>query len=356
MVTVATLVTWLSPYTSLARRIPVLRRTRLRQRMATALVFALLPTALFWWWYATAVVERFPDQTSTLRWAIPLAGLWVTIGPLLIQQGEFKLEAVVADFARHGHEHGWDLAAIQRRINLLDRLYRPFVIPVGLAPALALALSFRSLDAVIPVASVTNRVAGLVVIGAVGFSSASGVWGLAKTLALVHAATTTARVQWRAFRQQRIWGLPQLYSFAWTEGLIFSCGAVFVPAMLAVQPQLTTASSLIVWVFVVLLLLGGITVFSIPVLLIHQLAHTGKQRELDNLGSTIESLIITLVSRPESARSTGPDFVRLLATLRLRREIEAVDASPFAFGLLGRAISTLILPVLLTVAQILGSR
>lgn len=232
------------------------------------MIFALLPTGLFWWWFVTAVVDRFPDQTSTLRWAIPLAAAWVTIGPMLMQHGEFKLESVVTDFARSGLAHGWDIPAIQRRIDLLDRFYYPVVVPVGLTPALALALSFGPLDEVIPVASAANRVAGLIVIGTVGISSASGIWGVAKTLALVHAATTTARIQWRAFRHERVWGVQQLYSFAWTEGLIFSCGAVFVPAMLGVQPQLTAVSSVIVWVFVVLLLLGGVTVFSIPVLLI----------------------------------------------------------------------------------------
>ncbi|WP_329109866.1 hypothetical protein OG792_13585 [Micromonospora sp. NBC_01699] len=349
--------TWVSPYTSVPRRVPRAGPARHRQRLACAAIFALGPTALFWWWFATAVVDRMGSQPSTMRWAIPTAALWVSLSPLLMQQAEFRLENLLREFSRHGGRAGWDLGAIQRCVDSWDRAFYLLVLPVGLAPLVALALSFEPLDAVIPVHHGWHRAAGLVVIGAVGLCSAAGIWGISKAIALVYAATKGARLHWTPFRTERAWGIRQLYTFAWVEGLMFSCGALFVPAMLGVQPQLTPASRAIVWVFVVLLFGGGLTVFSIPVWLLYRLSRESQERALDTFAPAIEDAVRVVTAPGNSAHPLiEREWSRLDVALRLRQVIVTTEPAPFSFGYIGRAATTLLLPIALTVVQVVTSR
>ena len=347
--------TWLSPFTTLSRKLPWFRRTVARQRIATFFLFAFVPSALFWRWYFTAVRDRLAD--ASLRNAIVIASAWVALAPLLMQQGEFNLERLLAAFGRTGRYTGWDVAAIQRRLDRVDRAFYRFVIPVGLLPPLALALSFHELSPVLPIDTVWDQLSGLIVIGAVGLASASGLWGAAKALLLVQAATSTATPTWQAFHSDRIWGLRHLYGFAWSEGTIFSFGALFIPAMLSVQPRLDDASSLIVLCFVALLLGGGMGLFSLPTLLLSRLAQRRKDAALDALAAALADAIVdaqkmdTLpLHRAMRARW------RLEAMLKIRQEMALAPAAPFSFDYVARASATLLLPVLLTLAQIIAER
>lgn len=352
----AGLSTWVSPYTSVPRRVPWARTSRARQRLLTVAIFTAIPTALFWWWYATAVVDRLDSQPSTLLWAVPTASLWVTICALLMQQAEFNLEDLLVEFDRHGAEAGWNVEAMQTSIRRWDQVFYPLVLPIGLAPMLALALSFEPLESVIPVHSGLHRVAGLVVIGAVGVCSVAGVWGISKVIALVYAAGRGTLLRWTAFRPERAWGIRQLYTFVWVQGLFFSGGGLFAPAMLGVLPELTAASRVIVGVFLVLLLLGGVTVFSIPVWSLYQVSRASQEHALASLAATIEETS-RAVTTPDHAsiEIVQRDLTRLDLALRLREVISATEPAPFSFGFIGRAATTLLLPIALTIIQILGA-
>jgi hypothetical protein len=176
------------------------------------------------------------------------------------------------------------------------------------------------------------------------------------TAALVYAATSSARLHWTPFRAELAWGIRQLYAFAWVEGLIFSCGALFVPAMLGVQPQLTLASKAIVWVFVVLLFTGGLTVFSIPVWLLYRLTRESQERSLDSFAPAIEHAV-RVVTAPGSIAHPliQQELCRLDVTLRVRQVIATTEPAPFSFGYIGRAATTLLLPIALTVVQVVTS-
>jgi len=347
--------TWLSPFTTVPRALPWFRDTVTRQRVAGFLVFALVPSVLFWRWYLSAVRVQLPD--ASLRNATLVASAWVALAPVLMMQGERHLERLVDAFRRTGGYTGWDLDAMQREINRIDRLYYPTVIPVGLLPPVALVLSFDRLAPVLPISSTGDRIAGLLVITAVGLASASGLWGAAKVLLLVRAATRTAAPTWHAFHSDRIWGLRQLYSFAWSEGTTFSFGALFIPAMLAVQARLSEVSAFIVWCFVALLLGGGMALFSVPTLLLSQLAQKRKEAALDALAKELAEAISEahrIVDLPlhRAMRARW----RLETLLKVRQEMVTAAAAPFSFDFAARASTTLLLPMLLTVAQILAQR
>jgi hypothetical protein len=351
------LVTWFSPFTSVPRALRRVRRTTRRQRVAGFCLFALVPSVLFWWWYLTAVQHRLPHEAGSLAYAMPAAAAWVALAPVLMQHGEFVLERLVKAFARMGGYTGWNLEAMQRELDRMDRAYYAVVLPLGLLPPLALALSYRQLGGILPIGSTLDRVAGLAVITAVGLASASGLWGAAKALLLVAVATATATPTWQAFHSDRIWGLRQLYSFAWSEGTIFSFGALFIPAMLAVQPRLSAASKVIVWCFVVLLLVGGLALFSVPTLLLARLAQRRKDAALDALAPLIADAIADAqkIDRLPLTRAMRARW-RLDAMLRLRQEMVSAAAAPFSFDYIARASATLVLPALLTAAQIVAQR
>jgi hypothetical protein len=345
-----------TPFTALPRAIHFFARTAFRQRLGTFLVFSFVPTILFWAWFLLEVRGYIPKQYKQLHFAAPIASLWVTFGPLLLQPGVCNLARLVAAFNYDGEKSGWNMPAIQAKITQADNLYYWITFPLGVAAALALSASVSSLKQVIPVEDPLDRSAGLFTVFVVGFVSASGIWGVGKALAVVSAATKSEGVLWWPFRSTQIWSIRQLYSFIWSVAVIFSAGSVFVPPLLVVRQQLTMIAAAIVTIFIGLLLTGGLILFSVPAVLLYRLLQRQKDHVLDQLAHIVEHDAAKI---PAMNRMSAFSVVRLHysleAALRLRSAMKAESTSPVSFDVLGRAATTLVLPMVLTAIQIIAS-
>lgn len=350
--------TSVSPFTLVPRRIPFFSGGKGRQRLGTFLIFSLPPTALFWTWFLTDLHGAIPDSYSGLRLGAPLASLWITFGPLLMQQGEFNLERLLRTIRDDEPLECWDTGVIQRSIDRADRAYYWVVVPSGLAAALSLPLALNGMPPFVTESldQPWQPVAGMVVLLQVGFTSASGIWGAAKGLGLEVAAIKNCTPPWSPFRPDQAVSVNQMYTFAWSIAVIFSVGAIFVPALLSVHSDLTSTSFVIVTLFVVPLVIGGPALFVVPVFLLYRLWARQKRRVLGEFGPTIQRFRDQLDESEEiPAEKAVALYFALESTLHIRQAMMAETSTPSSARMLARGATTLLLPAILTAVQILFS-
>lgn len=338
----------------LPRNLPWTAGHRARERAAAFTVFALAPTIVFWVWFLAAVRPSVAASHAyhALQYAMPVSALWITFGPLLMQQWEYNLEHLSRVLTASRTEDGWDLPAMNRAAARADRGYLPFVAPMTIAAPVALYLAYPAYQADLSIRGTASKAAGLVVIAFVGFVNANGIWGAYKTIQIVRAVTRTARPIWYPYRASQPAAMPQLARFTWATALMFSAGAVFLPSLIIVQARLPLAPRLIVLLFVAVLFAGGFALFTIVFTRLGHLARTQQAEALDQVARSIEHIEHALAhTRPhDNALEILALSTRLNSLLTLRTTIQSTDPLPRP-QLLSRAASTLLLPLVLTVLQ-----
>jgi hypothetical protein len=325
----ATLVITPTPFTSLARKLSITHGRPRRERLCTFVVFALLPTVLFWIYFTVSVWPHLTAAYAGLRVAGPITSLWITFGPLLMQQGEFQLEHLVRELNADGPDAGWDFTGIQHALNRAGRMYSWITIPLTLVSGLAIGLAYPTLRAAIPL-SRWSELGGIFDLLITGLTSASGIWAMYAAVSITRAATRHTTVTWRPFRSERQSSLVQLYTFVWRLGAI---------------------PGGIVLTFVILLFLGGLILFSVPATMLYQMAQQQQARALDELAPLIEDNISKLTKPGQHPPLTSMNVRYTLETaFQVRAAIAAESPAP-VFNLIARAATTLVLPVVLTIIQ-----
>lgn len=350
------LTTRLTPYTTVPRRLRWFATTRPRQRLANLLVFSAVPSALFWTWYASGGNDHIPADYDLLRVAVPLSGLFIFIGPLAFQQGEFVYERLLHSISEDGSEGGWDLASIQRKIDQLDRIYYHIAVPLAIAAAAAIGYVFYEIRDIAPVTSTSAKAGALVVLALIGFITATAVWGAIKVTIVINTITITGKPTWSPFRAEPQ-GIHELFRFAWTEGMIFSLGNITAPALLVVMPRLPTAAKIISWSFIALTFVGGLLLFALTSRWLLTMTNRQHVDALDRLAPTIEQLAEQV---PNVLRMSDSEVLKLRhgldAALLLHQNIQGSTPSPISRRTVLAATTTIVIPVLLTLFQVVISK
>jgi hypothetical protein len=190
----------LTPYTAVPRRLPWFGSSRGRERLGTALIFSFLPTILYWTWLGTEGLRAIPGTYASMRWAAPLSGLFITLGPWLMQQGEFIYEDLLRIITITGADAGYRIEFLRAKIGRLDAIYYRVIIPLGTAMAISIGYVFFSIGKIAPLPSTLDQVGAVVVLAFVGPAAASGVWGAIKVLLIVETITSTAELEGSPFR------------------------------------------------------------------------------------------------------------------------------------------------------------
>jgi hypothetical protein len=351
-----TVTTRLTPYTTVPRGLHWFAATRARQRLANFLIFCAVPTLLFWTWYPTAGARHIPDDYDLLRVAAPLSGLFTLVGPLAFQQGEFIYERLLRSISEDGYAGGWNIAAIQQKIDQLDRIYYQVTIPLAVAAATAIGYVFNEIRDIAPLSSTSAKLGALVVLGFIGFTSATAVWGAVKVAIVVNTITRTANPTWSPFRTEPQ-GIHELFRFAWTEGVIFSLGNITAPALLVAMPRLSLPAKVISWGFITLTFVGGLSLFALTSLWLLAMARRQHVDALDRLAPILERLAQQV---PDILSMPGSEVLRLRhgleATLLLHEHIQNSTPSPVSRRAVLAATTTLVVPVLLTLLQVATSK
>lgn len=351
-----TVTTRLTPYTGLPRGPPWFVKTLWRQRLANFLMFSAVPTVLFWTWYASGGGDHIPADYRLLRIAAPLSGLFVLIGPLAFQQGEFVYERLLRSISEDGAEGGWDLFSVQQEIDQLDRIYYRVTVPLAVAVATTIGYVFNEIRDIAPLTSTFAKVGAVVVLAFVGFVTATAIWGAIKVTIIINTITKTANPKWYPFRAEPQ-GLHELFRFAWSEGVIFSLGNVTAPALLIVMPRVSTAAKIISWGFITLTFVGGLLLLGVTSRWLFTLANRQQSDALDRLAPTLERLADQV---PDVTRMPGSEVARLHHSLEtvllLRQHIQNSTPAPFSRRTVLAATTTLVIPTLLTILQIVASK
>jgi hypothetical protein len=351
-----TVTTRLTPYTSLPRGLSWSVKTPWRQRLANFLIFSAVPAVLFWTWYANGGGDHIPADYRLLRVAAPLSGLFVLIGPLGFQQGEFVYERLLRSISEDGTEGGWDLFSVQQQIDRLDRIYYRVTVPLAIAAATAIGYVFNEIRDIAPLNSTFAKVGAVVVLAFVAFVTATAIWGAIKVTIVINTIARTAIPKWSPFRTEPQ-GLRELFRFAWSEGVIFSLGNVTAPALLIVMPRLPTAAKIISWGFITLTFVGGLLLLGVTSCWLFTLANRQQSEALDRLAPTLERLADQV---SDVARMPDNEVVRLHhgleSGLLLRQHIQNSAPVPYFCRTVLAATTTLVIPALLTVLQVVASK
>lgn len=346
-----TLTTRPSPFVAIPRRISFVQGRRWRERACTFALFSLAPTVFFWLYFSFSIWPRITPAYSGLRIAAPVTSLWITFAPLLMQQGEFNLERLIQAFNDDGPDTGWPRDDIQRAIDTAARVYYWITLPLAAVAGATILAAYPTLAGAIPLNSY-SRAGGVFDLAVTGFTSASGLWGVYTALTVIKGATGHAAITWRPFRSARLQGVTRLYSFTWSTAIIFSAGSVFLPSLIVLRQRLGAIPSAIVLIFTALLFIGGLLIFSLPAVMLYNMAQDQQARTLDKLAPMIEQHI----SRLEQAdQQTPANLIKthytLSAALQARAAIAALQPAP-VFNTIARAATTLVLPLLLTLLQL----
>ncbi len=333
------LTTGYSPLTRIARRIPW-ATSRLRERLCTFAIFALLPTVVFWTWFLLQGRHGIRDGYQNLTPAMPVTSLWITLGPMFMQRGEFALERLLATLNATSSTQNWDVQGIRQAMDRVDRRYFGITLPVAFAAVLSVWLGSGAIASIVEVRGFAAELGGVVVISGAGFASASGVWGCYKA-----AATRITVSEWLPFRSRRPNGMQALHEFCWSTALTFSGGSLSLPTLFVVQARLPPVTRSIVLVFVFLLALGGLVLFTVPIRWLRKFGEAQKDRLLDDLASPIErGQMAVLHQNHYSVVELRRREHALNMALRLRAEINALNPTPLP-QLVTRGATTLVLPI-----------
>lgn len=350
------LTSFYSPLTQLARRLPWFRSSRIRQRLATFMIFSLVPTVVFWTWYLLKGRHGIRHDFHNLSFAMPVTSLWITFGPILMQHGEFGVQKLVTSLNATASGGRWDLGTIQKAVDRADGLFYWITVPITTAAVASVWLGRSTIASAVDITGWPAQLGGMVVILAVGFTTAAGMWGCFKALTMTRAATDTAADSWLPFRSLQPSGVQALHQFCWSTALIFSAGSTSLPTLFVVQTQLPGAARAIVLVFIAILGAGGLLLFTVPIGWLRKLGAAQKNQVLDSLATPIEN-VQDAVLHPDkySADELTKRGSVLDIALKLRREISTTNPVPLP-QLVTRGATTLALPLLLTVLQIIVTK
>jgi hypothetical protein len=349
-----------SPYSWLIVR---LART-MDTRVAVAVGFALnaiLPFIVFIVWYLTRETgpgtgrscQDLNSVASELNWMVPIASLWIVLGPTMMFIGEVNYGRTLRELRRTRHD-GWNFDAVDNHTQMASRLRIPIIGAVTVAILSVYigghdwfhnCLGVSSKDNLVP------YVAGLFVLIQMGLSVGLGMWGVYKSIGFIFAATRFPKTRgatpippWTPFRPNQVPGLEALSKFNLKIALVFSSGSVMTPAIsiIALYGDFSGLQLIILLTSVMVLLLGSSVLFMVPTVKLRKLASRLHNDYLTDLGKHIEHLK-QVANKPNATQNTWLELQHLIDTYTLAT---TQTAFPSNLQVLSRIPASIVLPLL----------
>ncbi|MFI1989751.1 hypothetical protein [Actinoplanes sp. NPDC020271] len=316
--------------------------------LAASVVLGIPPYLIFVVW----MIQRVSDVASVdFQWRMWVAGIWILVSPALITEWERRfltLHGVMIDTAP---DDGWDVGRLVRVDAIAAKLWYSYVGVTGILVPVGYLLSrdfFRQRTGPVDVDDVYFWI-GLIIIVMLGISFGVGNWGIAKTL--VYSWNALDReISWNPFKPRQVAGFEALSFFAYSTGLLYSLGAVFLPGVYEMIPDLPIGARFIGIAIAAVLICGGSAVFILPSIWIHRVAKAQRDSALESYSKVLTDLnAAVLVDAP------GVDFAamsnRVSAIACLRSLIATQRTSPSAVWLGTRVFALFLLPLIVSAAQ-----
>lgn len=338
----------ITPFTVLPRR---LADSTFAQIAWNLLLFSAVPTGLFAYWIYVNGTSAVPPDLAGVRLALPLAGVWVLATPVLMYWGEHAGARWVGAMANDS-EPGWNVQRVRGWKKRVDRLYYPTALLGAAGAMVVIAAAPPRVRGLIPLPDGWYWTAvSLLVFGYFGFIAMGGLNGVIRWVVVVAAAVTGTELRWHPLRPVGRPVVAGCYRISLMFGVFLSCGALFVPALLLVVPELSLAAQAVIWVFITLLLVGGFLIFTIPIATMVTALAWSKRRFLDAVEAPIADYLDEMIRRNPVDNEAKETLDR---ALKMRQLVVTAKLLPVGQAI-RQALLTTVVPVVSLVVSVYQS-
>jgi|JI10StandDraft_1071094.scaffolds.fasta_scaffold10345_8 hypothetical protein len=309
---------------------------------------ALLGAPLYAVFLALLLAKRELHPTDQLS-AYVLAGSWLLLAPGLISLWDHRISSLIGILLATPSDN-WDTNLLGARCGLARRLYRPLA---GALIALVLGhfvleySFYQGILAVGPRWSIGFWL-GVVSVGFLAWTFATGIWGVIRTLLLVDV-TCDNRVAFNVYRAKRALGVEYSVTSYYLTGLYFSLGNVLAPAVMINFFRFEFSGKTIAVAILACLWLGGASCFIYTTIRHSRTSNEQMSRTLDRFSDALEDW-----SR-KAGQGRLSDLQKQLseieAVVQLRSATLEATSSPGGVNVFKRTAVLLIIPAFLSALQ-----
>jgi hypothetical protein len=348
-----------SPYSRFFNRLAV--RFGWRCGIAIGIVIHSGPFLLaFVVWYVSNIVKDPTSDTfariTALKLTMPIAGLWIVLGPCLMVFGEIGFGRTLGELYRTSND-GWNRLALEKSVKRVKGLAWPIASSFFVLVIAAYLFSNNWLSNTLNVGQWPDPswIIGLLVVSQIGISAGFGIWGIVQAVNMVRVATSTVEgpdnPPWSPLRPDQVPGMEALAFFAVTTAVVFSFGSVLAPAITIVAISAKGFVAVLLLIAVTVLLAGSAFLFLVPTFMIRSLAHHQTIRMLSKLSLEVEQAHMELRSTPSP---TEEQYRHWSALLSYWLAVSRTHARPENLLILSRLPATVLVPILSLTATFFG--
>lgn len=342
------------------RRPPPSPLARSGAALTASLTLGLPPFLVFGTWMHLVVLRG--DPSDRLVWAIWLAGSWLLVAPALIVVWDLTRAKTLGTLVAQAKIEHWPAGSILRWSKRLDGLLIRQAIFCGLCLVMVVAYlegasQIYGLWHGDPSWSIWT-VIGLASCGWLGFTFGVGSWGVVVTLVTTYVALRKApregrAILWDPFDPDQAAGMERIAGWAYTTAFLFSCGAVFLPALYLAIPELSLVPQVAGIAIAVVLTTGGLASFLLPSWWMAREARRQINCELKLLHLPLKELKEQLegTSATTEAGYLAALNHRATALLAMRQAIASERAAPVPLWWATRISTVLLIPVVITLVD-----
>lgn len=304
------------------------------------------------------------DADRMLVASMWMAGSWLILAPFLIVVWEYSRADAMYAFLDRAQEN-WPTVDIIKRSKFADSTALRIVVWGGFGVAMMTAYAV-GLEDIYGLWGEVPRwtswtVLGLLSVGWLGVTFGVGTWGVVTTLVTAFTALkvgkpdghTGSDIRWDPFEPRQAEGLERTTSWAYTTGFVFSCGAVFLPALYLALGALPLPAQIVGLAIAVALTVGGLCSFLLPSIWVARVARRQVEKELRKFKDPLDRMV-ELALRPWETADTDA-WNRIAAKtqtlLDLRGAIASERSSPAPIWWATRISVVLLIPVVINLLQ-----
>ncbi len=335
-----------------------------RPYLWTFLVFGAPVWLLYHYYLATRPVA--PERDLVYHASTYLAALCVWVGPLLNQRWESSFVSFYHELERRAHREGWSMAPVEMVRQRFDRMlpWVPLLFSLLLVVGAAQSLPLMQRYADFGGWEDSARWIVVLVAAAIGYTGGTGLWGVAKTVAIVGVLARTP-LRWYPYHEDELGGLRFISDFSLLTTLLFSAGCLAIPFAVELAYLVVGPARVFVGAGTVLFSVGVAASFLAPTVQISRLARCRKVALLAQIRASIDHSFRT-VARDEAeyqapAPDTSEDREMLLrehglmeARVRLFDHVKNAVVYPFGLFTLAKLLLSMAVPLLLFMAEYLA--
>jgi hypothetical protein len=255
-------------------------------------------------------------------------------------------------------DEGWNLSAIESQIMRINSIAIWFALGFMLITELAFLTGHSWMNKHYEVGSIggLKSLTAAVLLGILGFVSGYGVWGAVKVILFVWTCCTTVKEDdpkdslppWSPLHARQVDGVEALGSFSLLVAIMFSVGAIMVPAISIIAVHTSGPAKAFLFSAVAILLLSSSVLLIGPMLMMEHLCKLQRAAVLDEVASNL----MTKYEQLLSGMDIQSDIWRIDALLQYRQAFMSESPRPLSIARFAQFPLAIFIPVVSAVASV----